>query len=91
MAGQLIIILCTGASTVKLYSVVIDVGSIKLECFPMPFTSTADYHFWERLEPTKVGFHKGLHSGRFLALPENIRLGWKGISVENTLAYNDTE
>jgi hypothetical protein len=25
--------------------------------------------------------------GRFLALPANIRLGWKGLSVTNTLAY----
>ncbi len=33
----------------------------------------------------------GLHSnGRPLALPTNIRLGWKQMEVANTLAYYDT-
>ncbi len=32
-----------------------------------------------------------LHSdGRLLALPTNIRLGWKQLEVANTLAYYDT-
>ncbi len=32
----------------------------------------------------------GLHSiGKLLALPANIRLGWKQIAVTNTLAYYD--
>jgi hypothetical protein len=33
----------------------------------------------------------GLHSGRLLLLPANIRLGWKRFAVANTLAYYDTE
>jgi hypothetical protein len=28
-----------------------------------------------------------LHLGRLLALSTNIRLGWKGLPVTNTLAY----
>ncbi len=33
-----------------------------------------------------------LHSkGRILALPKNIRLDWKRLTVTNTLAYFDTE
>ncbi len=32
-----------------------------------------------------------LHSnGRLLALPANIRLGWKSMTVSNTLTYYDT-
>jgi hypothetical protein len=31
-----------------------------------------------------------LHSGRLLALTSNIKLGWKGMEVANTLAYYDT-
>jgi hypothetical protein len=34
----------------------------------------------------------GLHSkGRLLALPTNIKLGWKSLTVTNTLAYFITE
>jgi len=38
-----------------------------------------------RLEPT---FHV-LHSGRLLALPTNIRLGWKSLPGTNPLAYSE--
>jgi hypothetical protein len=30
------------------------------------------------------------HSVSLLVLPTNIRLGWKSMQVENTLAYYDT-
>ncbi len=37
------------------------------------------------------GAFTGLHSnGRILALPANIRLGWKLLVVANNLAYCDT-
>ena len=37
-------------------------------------------------------YHIGFHSnGRLQALPANIRLGWKWIVVENTLAYCNTD
>ncbi len=34
----------------------------------------------------------GLHyKGRFLVLPSNIRVGWKSLTMTNTLAYCNTE
>jgi hypothetical protein len=43
------------------------------------------------LEPTRVEPLAGLHSnGRLIALPTNIRLGWKKMEKANTLAYYDT-
>jgi hypothetical protein len=41
-----------------------------------------------RLEPTYVKKLSGAALwGRLLALPTNIRLGWKGLPGTNTLAY----
>ncbi len=54
----------------------------------MPFTSTLVSHLQAKLEPTTALPHMGLHSnGRLLALPANVRLGWKGRPFTNTLAY----
>jgi hypothetical protein len=39
---------------------------------------------WVRLEPTQV---KHLSDAPLLALPTNIRLGWKGLPLTNGLAY----
>ncbi len=42
---------------------------------------------YSRQEPTRLGPLTGLHSrGRLLALPKNIRQGWKELTVTNTLA-----
>jgi hypothetical protein len=42
------------------------------------------------MEPTRVELLIGPHSnGRLLALPTNIRLGFKWMAVANTLAYYD--
>jgi hypothetical protein len=42
----------------------------------------------ERAEPTRVKYLSlALPSGRLLALPTNITLGWKGLTGKNTLAY----
>jgi hypothetical protein len=59
------------------------------------FPTRVQFHpsfIWEQgVEPTiSVEFHNGLHSGRLPALPANVRHGWKGIEVANTLAYYDT-
>jgi hypothetical protein len=32
---------------------------------------------------------KVIHFGRLLALPSNIRLGWKGLPGTNTVAYSE--
>ncbi len=55
----------------------------KLECF------TAIHVHLSLILGGKVGaWHSGLHSnGRLLALPTNIRLGWKWMEEANTLAY----
>ncbi len=43
------------------------------------------------MEPTRVEPLTGLYSiARLLALPTNIRLGYKQMKVANTLAYFDT-
>jgi len=44
-----------------------------------------------RLEATKVEFLTGHNpNGWLLALPANIRLGWEGMGVANTLTYYDS-
>ncbi len=43
------------------------------------------------LKPTRVKPVMRLHTyDRLLTLPANVRLGWKGTDVSNTLAYFDT-
>jgi hypothetical protein len=43
---------------------------------------------YSRQEPTRLRPLTELHSrGRLLALPKNIRHGWKELTVTNTLAY----
>ncbi len=63
----------------------------ELECLPLPFTCALVSNIWVRLEPTKVGPLTVLYfNGRLLALPTNIRQGWKWLEVANALAYYDT-
>ncbi len=58
----------------------------KLECLQLLFT-----YLQVRLEPIRVEPITGLHSnGRLLAFPSNLRLGWKGMAVANTVAYYNT-
>jgi hypothetical protein len=46
------------------------------------------YRLWVRPEPSRMKYLSGApFSGRPLALPKNIRLGWKGLPGTNTLAY----
>ncbi len=37
----------------------------------------------------RVEHLKGASLGKYLALPTNIRLGWKGLPVRSTLGYYD--
>jgi hypothetical protein len=53
--------------------------------------SSLVYYLQPMLEPIRVEYLEGHHTnGKFLALPANIRLGWKGLPGTNTLAYHDT-
>ncbi len=62
----------------------------KLECLPLWFTCALVSNIWVRLEPTKVEPLTVLYSnGRLLALPTNIKQGWKWLKVANALAYYD--
>ncbi len=63
----------------------------KLECLPVPLTSTLVLYLWARLEPTRVEQSiTRLHcNSKLLALPSNFKLRWKWMALANTLAYKD--
>jgi hypothetical protein len=51
----------------------------KLEFLSLVGLSRLVYYFWVRQEPTQVKYLSGAPLyGRFLALPTNNKLGWKG-------------
>jgi hypothetical protein len=66
------------ACTVKLFTAVFLPYLNKLECLQMSVTSTLRCHLEARLELSRVGLP---------ALPINIRLGWKLLTIANTLSY----
>jgi hypothetical protein len=60
----------------------------ELECLALSGSSTLVYYLWERLDPNIVEpLVKPLSNGRRLALPTNIKLGLKWLTLANTLAY----
>ncbi len=62
----------------------------KLECLSTESISSLVLCLWVRLEPIQVNHYLVAPlQGRILALPTNIRLGWKGLLATNTLAYFD--
>ncbi len=76
-----------GACTIKLFTVVIVARVL--------FAATIHFHpsliLAGKAGAYQSGAFTGLHyNGRLLALPANIRLGWKLLVVANNLAYCDT-
>ena len=70
--------------TLKLFTDVIN----KLERLSVSVTSTLVQYLGEGKELSlRVDLCNDLYSGRLRNLPTNIRLGWKGLSGKNTLAY----
>jgi hypothetical protein len=74
-----------GACTVTLFTVVISPLSQKARAF------VNGSHFHSRvIFARKAGVYLSRATHRILALPVNIRQGWKWLAITNALAYNDT-
>ncbi len=72
-----------GACTIIFFTIV----SMKLECLSLTVSGFCPSLIFQRWLEHLLGL---VSIGRLLTLPGNIRLGWKWLTVTNTLAYFDT-
>ena len=73
------------ANVIKLFTAVIYGFRNKLECFSLASLSSLVYVCGPGAYPREEHM-KGASLGQTLALPANIRLGWKGLPRTNALA-----